>query len=108
MINVYLSIDIYMIIVYYTDMRHSKLDRKKALAINLKNIRMSLKKTQAEFAELIGLPQATISRYESAKSMPDDDGFNKLTKALKIEETDLTSHPDLLLAFKTFSKNKLK
>lgn len=89
-------------------MRQVKLDRKKALAINLKNIRQSLKKTQSQFADLVGLPQATISRYESGKSMPDDDGFNKLTAALKIEETDLTSHPDLLTAFKVFNKNKLK
>ena len=89
-------------------MRHSKLKLKQAISINIKNLRTSLKMTQIEFSTKIGIPQGMLSRFESGLSTPDEATFDKITKALKIEETDLTSHPDLLLAFKTFSKNKLK
>ena len=84
------------------------LDAIKALSTNLKRLRSEKNLTQVDLANATGLKQATVSQIELGKAWPDYKTIVLLCDALKIEHTELTSHPDLLLAFKTFNKNKLK
>ena len=40
-------------------------------SINVKNVRKSLKMTQAEFAKLLGVAQKTVSNWEAGKVIPE-------------------------------------
>jgi transcriptional regulator with XRE-family HTH domain len=89
-------------------MKDLHLDAKIAFATNIKRIREEKNITQSELAERSGLKQATLSRIETSVVWPDYNTIVSICDALKCEHTELTSHPDLLTAFKTFNKNKLK
>lgn len=87
---------------------NNKMDLETAFSINLKRLREEKGLQQGELAKLLGISQNALSEIEGAKRFPQKNVRDKIKKFFKIEETDLTSHPDLLLAYKTFSKQKLK
>ena len=89
-------------------MKELHLDAKKAVSINLKKLRLDSRLTQVELSKAIGITQASLSQIENGERWPDYNTVASICSALKIEHTELTSHPDLLIAFKTFNKNKLK
>ena len=95
-------------------MRLNNLKLKTAISINLKAIRKDLGMNQVDFANHIGVSQASLSRYESGLHKPNDPELEQICEALKINETDLTSDPNILLAYKAFnelnkkSKKRLK
>jgi len=89
-------------------MKALHLDAMKAVSFNIKRIRKEKKMTQSELSEASGVTQATLSRLESGIAWPDYKTIVSICDALKCEHTEITSHPDLLEAFKIFNKNKLK
>lgn len=84
------------------------MDLETAFSINLKRLREEKGLKQGDLAKVLGVAQNTISRIETASTFPDKSLRQKIIKFFGIEETDLTSHPDLIEAFKTFNKTKLK
>jgi transcriptional regulator with XRE-family HTH domain len=79
-----------------------KLDCKEALAENLERIMNEKGLTQTDLAKLSGLKQAAISHILTKRRWAAYETIVSLSKALKIEHTDLTSHPSLLEGFKKF------
>lgn len=100
--------DFILFMLYCIIMKALQLDAKKALSINFKRHRIESKMTQVELAKKIGITQASLSQIENGERWPEYPTIVLICEALKIQHTELTSHPDLLLAFKTFNKNKLK
>lgn len=94
--------------LYIKDMKELHLDAKEAVSHNLKRLRSESGLTQVELSKKIGITQASLSQIENGERWPDYTTIVLISKALKIEHTEITSHPDLLNAFKTFNKNKLK
>lgn len=87
-------------------MKELHLDAKIALSNNLKRIRSAKGMTQVELAERSGLKQATLSQIELGKAWPDYNTIVSICSALRCEHTELTSHPDLLDAFKKLKSLK--
>lgn len=87
-------------------MKALQLDAKKAVAANLKRIRAEKSLTQAEMSNKTGITQASLSRIESGAAWPDYQTIVSICDALKIEHTEITSHPDLLDAFKKLKSLK--
>lgn len=88
------------------DVRLEHLDCKEALATNLKRILKEKGLTQQDLSALSGVKQATISHIFTLRSWPGYETIVDICKALKIEHTDLTSHPELLELFKKFDSLK--
>lgn len=82
------------------------LDCKEALATNLKRIMKDKGLTQQDLEKLSGVKQATISHILTHRRWAGYETIVDICKALKIEHTDLTSHPGLIKAFEQFDKYK--
>lgn len=63
--------------------------KKSKFGENLKKYRNELGLTQEALAELVGLEQETIARFETAKRNPSFDTIFKLAEALNTDEKDL-------------------
>lgn len=87
-------------------MKELSLDAKKAVGINLKRIRHERGYTQADMADKSGITQASLSRIESGVNWPDYQTIVSICDALRCQHTEITSHPDLLDAFKKFNQIK--
>ncbi len=61
----------------------------KAISTNVRNRRLDLRLTQKDLAEKCGLSTNYISRIERAEVSPTIDTLEKLTKALKVESSDI-------------------
>lgn len=81
-------------------MKELSLDAKKAVSGNLKRIRVERGFTQVELAKKAGITQGSLSQIENGDRWPDYNTIVSICDALKCEHTELTSHPDLLDAFK--------
>lgn len=87
-------------------MKELSLDAKRAVSLNLKRIRSEKGLTQATLAEKAGITQGSLSQIESGDRWPDYNTIVLICTALKCEHTEITSHPDLLEAFKKFDSIK--
>lgn len=56
---------------------------------NISSLRKRLKLTQAQLAEMVGVEQPTVQRWESGKREPDLDALNDLANALGVEAGEL-------------------
>lgn len=56
---------------------------------NIVSLRKKRKLTQAQLAELVGVEQPTVQRWESGKREPDFDALNDLATALGVEPGEL-------------------
>ena len=61
----------------------------KAISTNVRNRRLDLRMTQKDLAEKCGLSTNYISRIERAEVSPTIDTLEKLTKALKVDSSDI-------------------
>lgn len=61
----------------------------KAISNNVRNRRLDLRMTQKDLAEKCGLSTNYISRIERAEVSPTVDTLEKLTKALKVDSSDI-------------------
>lgn len=86
----------------------TKMDSETAFGINLKRYRNEKNLNQGDLAKILDVAQNTLSEIERGKRFPDKKLRVKLCKFFSLQETDFSSHPDLLLAFNTFNKTKLK
>jgi len=57
----------------------------------LKAIRKARRLTQENLAELAGISQASIARYERGEQVPSTDNFERLADALGVTALDLVS-----------------
>lgn len=60
---------------------------RELYALNLKINRIEAELSQTELAEVLGVPQSMIARYESGKVLPEMATMNKIAKALNTEVT---------------------
>lgn len=88
--------------------RLESLDFKDALVENLKRIMTEKGLTQLDLAKLSGVKQATLSHIMTKRRPATYESIVDICTALKIEHTDLTSHPELLEAFKKIEKLQLE
>ena len=58
---------------------------RELYALNLKINRIEAELSQTELAEVLGVPQSMIARYESGKVLPEMATMNKIAKALNTE-----------------------
>lgn len=89
------------------DKRLDILDCKEALAVNLKRIMKEKGLTQQDLEKLSGVKQATISHILTHRRWAGYETIVDICKALKIEHTELTSHPGLIDAFKKIDALKI-
>lgn len=104
--NRILSIDIITLCDIIIFMKALQLDAKKAVATNLKRIRIEKGLTQVELSKKTGMTQGSLSQIENGDRWPDYKTIVSICDALKCEHTEITSHPDLLDAFKKLKSLK--
>ena len=56
---------------------------------NIKNLRLNAKLTQTELAELLGIDQTTVNKWEMGKSSPNIAKLPQLAKVLHCEIGDI-------------------
>jgi transcriptional regulator with XRE-family HTH domain len=61
----------------------------KAISTNVRNRRLDLRMTQKDLAEKCGLSTNYISRIERSEVSPTIDTLEKLTKALKVDSSEI-------------------
>lgn len=61
----------------------------KAISTNVRNKRLDLRMTQKDLAEKCGLSTNYISRIERSEVSPTVDTLEKLTKALKVDSSEI-------------------
>lgn len=61
----------------------------KAISTNVRNKRLDLRMTQKDLAEKCGLSTNYISRIERSEVSPTIDTLEKLTKALKVDSSEI-------------------
>lgn len=66
----------------YEDVQTKKILDPRAIGARLKEIRLEKGMTQSEFGALVGLPHATISRYEKGLHIPEIKTALKIKRAL--------------------------
>ena len=84
------------------------LDAKKAFSENLKKLRLDSEMTQVELSIKTGLTQASLSKLEKGLRWPDHATIEALAKAFRCEQTDITSHPELIDMHKDLMALKAK
>lgn len=67
--------------------------KSKAIAVKIRELRRSLKLTQSQFAELVGLSEDSIGKIERGIGVPTIDTLHKIAGAVKIPIEDLISIP---------------
>ena len=87
-------------------MKELQLDAKEAVAANLKRIRTDKGLTQVALSKKIGMTQGALSQIENGERWPEYETIVSICNALKVEHTEITSHPDLLDAFRKLKSLK--
>lgn len=87
------------------------MNAKLALSENLTRIRKEKGYTQEALVKKIidsgnNITQATLSRIETGKLWPEHPTLANIAVALEVEETDLTSEPELLKLMAAVTKLK--
>lgn len=65
--------------------------KAKDIAAKIRELRKSLKLTQSQFAELVGLSEDSVGKIERGLYVPTVETLNKIATALKIPIQDLMS-----------------
>lgn len=65
--------------------------KAKDIAVRIRELRKSLKLTQSQFAELVGLSEDSVGKIERGLYVPTVETLNKISTALKIPIQDLIS-----------------
>ena len=68
---------------YYNENAPTKERRKMSVNENIKKARKAAGITQKELAEVLGVHQKDISRWENGERTPSIEAFTKICKALK-------------------------
>lgn len=61
---------------------------------NLQKARKKAKVTQADLAKILGVKQATISKYESGEIVPSVEILERIADALELDPRDLIANPE--------------
>lgn len=87
-------------------MKALQLDAKIAISKNIKRIMTEKNMTQAQLSGKAGISQSALSQVLTGSRWPDYKTIVSICDALKCEHTEITSHPDLLDAFKKLKSLK--
>ena len=87
-------------------MKALQLDAKEAISKNIKKIIAEKGMTQSQLATKSGISQSALSQVLTGSRWPDYSTIVSICDALKCEHTEITSHPDLLDAFKKLKSLK--
>lgn len=61
---------------------------------NLQKARKKAKVTQADLAKILGVKQATVSKYESGEIIPSVEILERIADALNLDPRDLIANPE--------------
>lgn len=75
----------------------------KDIGKRIKGLRMAMKLTQSQFAELVGLSEDSIGKVERGISVPTIDTLIKMAEGLKVTMAELLEEPQQ----KAEGKNKI-
>lgn len=85
-------------------MKHLQgLKYKNAVKINIERLKQKMGISQSDIVRATGLSQKAVSELENGKRAPSEKTLELLTKLFNVEETEITSDPELIEM-----KNKLK